>query len=177
MKRFTTAKSRANPVMILASLLALGVAVERLVNGPTTNGLEIVSQPAFASLPEEPDVQVQETRVSQAQIGDGLWLAAFGTPVISEQELIIPEEEIVEEEIIVANPEPVETNEYWLTGLIMGDGQALALVHDGDEEQVVRLGTDLSGGETVVDIKNDSILARRDGETIRIGFPDQEENW
>lgn len=161
--------------MMIASVLAFGVAVERLVNGPSPGALEIVSQPAFASLPEEVDT-VQVARVDVARLENGEWLAAFGVEPVDVPELEEPEEEF-EEELILASPDPVESNEYWLTGLINGEGQALALVHDGDEEFVVRLGSGLSGGETVVQIEKDSILARRDGETIRIGFPDEEENW
>ena len=163
--------------MIVASVLALGVAVERLINGSSPSALEIVSQPAFASLPEEPDAQVQNAAVVQRQLDDGLWLAAFGVPVISEPEPVPVQDAGVEEEVSVAREEPVETNEYWLTGLMTGEGDALALVHDGAEEHVVRLGGGLSGGETVIEIEKDSILAQRDDEIIRIGFPDEEENW
>ena len=165
--------------MIAASVLALGVAVERLVSGPLPDGIEIVLQPAYAALPEESEPPVQDTRTVERQLEDGLWSAAFGTPAEpeAEPEMALLEEEVPEEELEAAPEGPVETTEYWLTGLINGEGLALALVHDGAEEQVVHLGSGLSGGETVVKIEKQSILARRDGETIRIGFPDEEENW
>ncbi|MEQ9257864.1 MAG: hypothetical protein RIG84_02065 [Roseovarius sp.] len=179
-------KGRANPLLIAAALLALGVSVERLVSGPLPDGLEIVSQPAYAGVPQEPEPQLQDTRDAERTMETGLWLAAFGELGIDAPEPAplddMIEEEIVEEEIAEeAVDEPVDTTEYWLTGLINGEGQALALVHDGYEEQVVRLGGNLSGGETVVEIERHSILAMRDGETIRIGFPDEEaeddESW
>ena len=167
--------------MIVASMFALGVAVERLVNGSSPGALEIVSQPAFASLPEEANAQGLDASLGERELDDGLWLAAFGDPIISEPapepEPAVLQDVLVEEEVVAAPEEPVETNEYWLTGLMTGDGDALALVHDGFEERVVRLGGGLSGGETVVEIEKDSILARRDGEIIRIGFQDEEENW
>lgn len=174
-------KGRANPLLIAAALLALGVSVERLVSGPLPDGLEIVSQPAFAGVPQEPEPQLQDTRAAERTMETGIWLAAFGELGLQAPEPE-PRDDVIAEETAKDEPkEPVETTEYWLTGLINGEGRALALVHDGYEEQLVRLGGSLSGGETVVEIERQSILAMRDGETIRIGFPEEEmeddESW
>jgi len=178
-------KGRINSVMLLVSLGALGLASARLVTGLGLESVDPVSKAAFAATPVPAAAISRDGPDPDDAAGAAReWSAAFGrevepqvTPRAEPEPAVVaaPEpdpEPVAEPAPPAAEPEPEESTQYWLTGLIRDGKDSVALVHDGMEEQVAMPGTHLSGGETVIEIGADSVLVRRDEETVRIVFRD-----
>lgn len=170
--------------MLLVSFAALGLAGMRLVSMFEPEGSETVSPAAFAATPATPVALSGSVRdPDQEPAGQEVaWAAAFGEhdvtmPEPEPEPAAAPEpepepepEQVIEPQIPLEDPEPQESTEYWLTGVIRGNGDSIALVHDGAEEHVAAVGSKLPGGETVVEIGSQSVLARRGDSRFRIVF-------
>lgn len=185
-----TVMNRARPgsggsvALTLVALGVLGIAISQL--GPAS---EIrAAEPKFVSgigieaaqaqhFPEDA-IQTEIVQTAQAEGAD--WKAAFGHAPPphkppAEEPSMAPETELpatstpVEPVIAVARD---RSNDYWLTGHIIAGPDSVAMVHDGGEEQVVRPGSVLSGGEIVTDISAAGVVAEYDGQSFLIVLRD-----
>ena len=172
-------KPRVSPLLVLLAITALGLAGARLVSMFEPEGSDPVSPAAHAATPATPAALAGTDRGTEhgAQGDAQPWAAAFGrfdaTAPAPEPEPVAASEPAPEPTAPKKEPEPRESTQYWLTGLIRGDSAHIALVHDGVEEQVATVGSHLSGGETVIRIDARSLLIRRDGGTETIVFREQ----
>lgn len=168
-------RGRTNPVMLITGLVALALAVARLVTGLGMETVDPVSQVAFAAAPVPPAAISDDgsgPRGAAAPAAATQWAAAFG-PVVEPQSQDAPAPAAAAEaEAALESAPPVaeDSTKYWLTGLIRDQEHSVALVHDGKTEQIVTPGSRLSGGEIVLKIEPHSVLIRRDEERFRIGF-------
>lgn len=185
-----TVMNRARPgsggsvALTLLSLALLGIAIARL--GPAA---EIrAAEPIFAGgvgidtaqaqrLPD--DIILSET-ARNLQDAPVDWGPAFGKAP-PPPEPVAPEPVAAPEAPRPAPSAPVEpvatvardrSDDYWLTGHILSGPDSVALVHDGGDEQVVRQGSVLSGGEVVTDISAAGVVAEYDGQSFLIVLRD-----
>ena len=171
-------KARTSPVFLIVVLAVLGLSAAHLVTGFGLETVDPVNKAAFAAAPVPP------AAVSFAREDDGatprVWMPAFGRADMTDPDAMLePEAEPMAAQAADPSPpppppSPVDSTQYWLTGLIRDGTDSLALVHDGVEEQLARPGSHLSGGETVIEIGADNILVGRADETIRIVFREDE---
>ena len=182
-----TVMNRARPgsggsvALTLLSLAVLGLAIARL--GPAA---EIrAAEPVFvgdlgiesAQAQQLPDDIILAETARNAPVD---WGPAFGHPP--------PPPAPVTSDPIVARPAPTpapsasvapeapvardRSDDYWLTGHILAGPDSVAMVHDGGNEQVVRQGSVLSGGEVVTEISAAGVVAEHDGQNFLIVLRD-----
>lgn len=165
--------------LTLVAVGALGLAVARATHGSAIFAAEPHDTPVLDGTITDRQLQFA------AQEADGVsdpaspttpnWAPAFGQAI----EIVAPEpEEMPDEDLVMEDPPaPVEVVvetpsqrhlDYWLTGHILDGARSLAFVHDGGDEQVVRLGSVLSGGETVIEITEQGVRAEIGNEIFLI---------
>ncbi len=169
--------SAGTVILTLCAVAALGFAVMRVVPSSAIFAAEPHAsddhRAVLSARGAVPEI-VAEPAQAQQEITEGAdWAPAFGTrpppapaPVIREPEPAAT----VTRTVAPPEPEPAPQRhlDYWLTGHIIDGARSLAFVHDGRDEQVVRAGSVLSGGEEVVAISADGVRARFAGEEFMI---------
>jgi len=175
--------SRSNIALTVIALAVLGLALARL--GPTAEirAAEPALLPTLSLDPvraqDMPDGNDQRNLMQLAQSEMAEWGAAFGTappPAPEPEQQARPEPALAD--LPEPEPEPVDiaehdrSGDYWLTGRILAGPDSVAFVHDGGDEQVVRAGSTLSGGETVIEITAAGVVAQHGDATFLIVLRD-----
>ncbi len=129
-------------LVLAACVAALGFSVGAL-------GLAWIAPPAP---PFEPPVRATAAAPAPQQAArlSPDWPALFGVEIVPEPEPEpAPEPEPDPEPEPVTEETPEENTLYYLTGLVIDGTQSWAMVASNDRTQVVRIGDELEGGETV----------------------------
>ena len=173
--------------LTLLALVALSLAIARVVPSAAIFAAEPHEAESQGSLLVDhgtvPGIGTEPAEAQPAVAENTDWAPAFGTrpPVAPPPAVVEPEPA----EVIASTPPPEPKAEpesqrhldYWLTGHILDGDRSLAFVHDGREEQVVRAGSVLSGGEEVIAISAEGVRARYGAEdfviVVRDDLPQQ----
>ncbi|KPQ07395.1 MAG: Type IV pilus biogenesis [Rhodobacteraceae bacterium HLUCCA12] len=158
-------RPRAHPLALLAGGLVAGFGLASLALAL------LLPAPQAAPLAPAPSGQAQQD--PQAQVPEP-WPAAFGVEPAPETPAAEPQVEAPAPEDEEDDYQPYDYSDYSLRGMVTQPEGGWALVESTQGVEVVRVGSQLSGGERVVEITPDGVVLQGFGPAYLLSFSDDD---
>jgi len=163
---------RAHPLALLAGGVIAGFGLGTLILAL------LLPAPEATPLPPPPELRSPQIgEIAPSTLPGRSWAAAFGTapepaPPPPPPEPAFQDEPEIEENFEEEDYTPYAETNYRLRGMVIEDDGGWALVESEIGIEVVRVGSVLSGGETIVEIIADGVILQGFGPEFLLSFSD-----
>lgn len=182
-----SASRRAAPVALLVAGAVAGFGVGALILAMIQPAPQAAPIPPLAAMPSAPSAEPAKSAASRT------WAAAFGLvpspaamqPLEPVEEFAPPDEPYLDDDDDF--DDGFTESEYLLRGMVNEGGGGWALIEGEMGIEVVRVGSVLSGGESVIEITQDGVVLQGYGAEFLLsfsefgsedeGFQDDDEDW